>query len=164
MREHCILTTRDFTLLEAMLDDPFVRDTRLVPVLRRKIATAIVVFREDLPENVASLNSRVTYRIDGASRDTRVLSDDRMTTPIGMLLPVTTLRGMALLGLAEGQEFVLTNVDSVEERILLETVHYQPEKAMRRRVSASNPPTYSERKPLLRIGPLPVRNGGDGRR
>ncbi|NLS07839.1 nucleoside-diphosphate kinase [Rhizobium sp. P32RR-XVIII] len=160
MREHCILTTRDFTLLEAILDDPFVRDTRLMPVLRRKITTAIVMFRQDLPENVASLNSRVTYRIDGARRDTRVLSDDRMTTAIGMLLPVTTLRGLALLGLAEGQEFVLTNVDGVEERILLETVHYQPERAMRRKAAAS---AQASAQDCQRRGPLPVRNGRDGR-
>lgn len=130
MREHCILTMKDFTILEAMLDNPFVRDIRLIPVLKRKLSSAIVMFREDLPGNVASLNCRVSFRVNGKPSETRVLSHGRMTSPIGMLLPVTTLRGLALLGLTEGQEFVLTNVDDIQERIVLEAVHYQREREM----------------------------------
>lgn len=132
MREHCILTMKDFTILEAMLDDPFVRDNRLIPVLKRKLASAIVMFREDLPENVASLNSRVSFRVNGKPSETGILSNDQMTSPLGMLMPVTTLRGLALLGLAEGQEFVVTNVDDIQERIQLEAVHYQPEREIPR--------------------------------
>lgn len=150
-KEACILTTKDFTMLEAMLESRLGREDLLVPILRRKIGSAIVVFREDLPETVASLNSRVTFAIDGSRRDTRVLSDDRMTSPIGMHLPITTLRGLALLGLAEGQEFVLTNVDGNEERLVLETVHYQPEAGRRggQVVRDALPP--QPQKPLLRL-------------
>ncbi|KPH06170.1 nucleoside-diphosphate kinase (plasmid) [Rhizobium acidisoli] len=131
MNDQFLLTTKDFTLLEAMLDDPLVRDTTLIPLLRRKMASAIVMFREDLPEDVASLNSRVTFSI-GGRRDTRVLTTGRMTTPVGMLLPVDTLRGLALLGLREGQMIVIENADGFEETILLDAVNYQPERMMRR--------------------------------
>ncbi len=44
----CILTTKDFTILEVMCD----RDTwgePLAAILKRKIETALVVFREDVP-------------------------------------------------------------------------------------------------------------------
>jgi regulator of nucleoside diphosphate kinase len=130
MRDQCLLTTKDFTLLEAMIDDPLVRDSLLHELLGRKMAAATVVFREDLPEDAASLNSRVTFSIDGR-RDTRILTTGRMTTPVGMLLPVDTLRGLALLGLREGQKIVIENADGFQEQVLLETVNYQPERATR---------------------------------
>lgn len=130
MRDQCLLTTKDFTLLEAMIDDPLVRDSLLHELLGRKMAAATVVFREDLPEDAASLNSRVTFSID-RRRETRILTTGRMTTPVGMLLPVDTLRGLALLGLREGQKIVIENADGFQEQVLLETVNYQPERAMR---------------------------------
>ncbi|MBB3464345.1 nucleoside-diphosphate kinase [Rhizobium sp. BK377] len=149
MNDQCLLTTKDYTLLETMHDDPLVRDTALLRLLRRKKASAIVMFREDLPEDIASLNSRVTFSADGR-RDTRVLTTGRMTTPVGMLLPVDTLRGLALLGLREGQTIVIENVDGHMEAISLEAVKYQPERMMRRsdnfpvRIGLGN-------KPILRL-------------
>ncbi|ANL68606.1 hypothetical protein AMC82_PC00042 (plasmid) [Rhizobium phaseoli] len=131
MNDQCLLTTKDYTLLETMHDDPLVRDTALLRLLRRKMASAIVMFREDLPEDIASLNSRVTFSIDGRC-DTRVLTTGRMTTPVGMLLPVDTLRGLALLGLREGQTIAIDNVEGRVEVIMLNAVNYQPERMMRR--------------------------------
>jgi regulator of nucleoside diphosphate kinase len=113
-------------------------DEWLAPLLRRKISSAQVVFRDDVPENVATLSSRVTFSVDGRDSDTRIISHDRMTSPIGMFLPITSPRGLALLGLAEGQEFRLPNHDGVEERILLENVHYQPEAAKRAKEVATS--------------------------
>jgi regulator of nucleoside diphosphate kinase len=98
--ETCILTTKDFTILEVMLDRCLGRDDPLAPILKRKIDSALVVFRDDVPENVATLSSRVTLSVDGRDPDTRVISHDRMTSPVGMYLPISTLRGLALLGLA----------------------------------------------------------------
>ena len=132
-KETCILTTKDFTILEAMRDNPLVRDDRLVPLIQRKIGTAIVVFREDLAQGVASLSSRVTFRVNGGQADTRVLSTGSVNAPVGMFLPVTTMRGLALLGLSEGQEITVTAADGHEEQILLERVDYQPETARRER-------------------------------
>ncbi|MDR9762824.1 nucleoside-diphosphate kinase [Rhizobium redzepovicii] len=130
MNDQCLLTTKDYTLLETMHDDPLVRDTALLRLLRRKKASAIVMFREDLPDDVASLNSRVTFSVD-ARCDTRVLTTGRMTTPVGMLLPVDTLRGLALLGLREGQTIVIENVEGHMEAISLDAVNYQPERMRR---------------------------------
>ncbi|MBB3660243.1 regulator of nucleoside diphosphate kinase [Rhizobium sp. BK650] len=149
MNDQCLLTTKDYTLLETIHDDPLVRDTALLSLVRRKKASAIVLFREDLPEDVASVNSRVTFSVDGR-RDTRVLTTDRMTTPVGMLLPVDTLRGLALLGLREGQTIVIENVDGHLEAISLDAVNYQPERVMRR--SRGFPVRMgSGDKPILRL-------------
>lgn len=129
--ETCILTTKDFTILEVMRDRCLGSGDPLTPILKRKIESALVVFRDDVPENVATLSSRVTFSVDGRKPDTRVLSHDQMTSAVGLFLPINTPRGLGLLGLAEGQEFTLTNGDGVEERMLLEKVHYQPEAAKR---------------------------------
>jgi len=149
MRDQCLLTTKDFTLLEAVIDDPFVRDSPLRPLMERKMAAATVVFRQDLPEDAASLNSRITFSIDGR-RDTRILTTGRMTTPVGMLLPVDTLRGLALLGLREGQKIIVENADGFQEQVLLEAVNFQPERAMK----ALDGPQVRMRpvgKPMLRL-------------
>lgn len=150
-KEICILTTKDFTILEVMRDRCLGRDDPLAPILKRKIESALVVFREDVPVNVATLSSRVTFSIDGRDPDTRVISHDRMGSSVGMFLPITTERGLALLGLAEGQQFVLTNSDGVEEAILLEKVHYQPEAVRREKEAMAGLSAAVQRKPALEL-------------
>lgn len=147
----CILTTKDFTILEVMRDRCLGRDDPLAPMLKRKLEAATVVFREDVPADVATLSSRVTFSVNGRDPDTRVISHDRMTSTAGMFLPITTLRGLALLGLSEGQDFVLTTGDGNAERILLEQVHYQPEAAKREKEALSPSSVPLQRKPALRL-------------
>jgi regulator of nucleoside diphosphate kinase len=149
--ETCILTTKDFTILEVMRDRCLGRDDPLAPILKRKIESALVVFREDVPVNVATLSTRVTFNVDGREPDTRVISHDRMTSSVGLFLPITTARGLALLGLTENQAFILTNNDGVEERILLEKVQYQPEASKREKEAFANLSAPNQRKPLLKL-------------
>src|SRR5690606_21533004 len=59
------------------------------------------------------------------------ISHDQINAPVGLFLPITILRGLALLGLSEGQEISLINHDGAEERIRLEKVCYQPEATRR---------------------------------
>lgn len=132
----CMLTTKDFTILEVMRERCLGRDDPLAPLLDRKLECATVVFSDDIPENVATLNSRVTFRAGGNDPDTRILSHDQMQhAPVGMYLPINSLRGLALLGLGEGQEIVLPGNHGVQERIALQKVRYQPEAAKRERTS-----------------------------
>lgn len=150
-KDTIILTTKDFTILEAMHDNPRVRQDLLLPLIRQKLAAAIVVFREDLPQGVASINSRVSFRVDNGPSDTRILSTGQLNAPVGMALPITTRRGMALLGLTEGQEVLLTSGEGLEERIMLEKVDYQPEAARRERQAPDSDVSLGQKKPLLRI-------------
>lgn len=149
--ENCILTTKDFTILEVMRDRRAGSDDPLSPILARKIATAIVMFREDIPADVATLSSRVTFSVDGRDADTRVISHDKMAASVGMFLPITTARGLALLGLREGQAFQLATRDGDTEEILLETVHYQPEAARRDKDMLDRPQGEKPRKPMLKL-------------
>ncbi|HEY6630707.1 MAG TPA: nucleoside-diphosphate kinase [Rhizobiaceae bacterium] len=149
----CILTTKDFTILEVMLDRCLGTGDPMRALLSRKIDAATVVFRDDVPPDVATLRSRVTFAIDGREPDTRVLSHDRMNAPIGLYLPITTLRGLALLGLAAGQAFFLAKPDGGEERIVLEAVAYQPEAATRERDALARLATPAARRAALRVIP-----------
>ena len=149
--ETCLLTTKDFTILEVMRDRCLGQDDPLAPILERKIKSAIVMFRDDIPENVATMSSRVTFSVDGRDPDTRILSHHQMTSPVGLYLPVTTLRGLALLGLAEGEGFTLTNNDGAEERIVLEKVNYQPEATKRDREGLARRPGHAPGKSPLRL-------------
>jgi regulator of nucleoside diphosphate kinase len=74
-----------------------------------------------------------------------------MTSSVGLFLPITTARGLALLGLTENQAFILTNNDGVEERILLEKVQYQPEASKREKEALANLSAPALRKPLLKL-------------
>ncbi|RUU58864.1 nucleoside-diphosphate kinase [Mesorhizobium sp. M2C.T.Ca.TU.002.02.1.1] len=151
LTDTCMLTTKDFTILEVMRDRRFGRDDPLTPILKRKIETAVVVFREDVPANVATLSSRITFSVDGRDPDTRILSLERMASPVGMFLPITTLRGLALLGLVEGQPFLLTDHDGREERVVLEKVQYQPEASRRERETLAGVSAPAQRKLSLKL-------------
>ena len=150
-KETCILTTKDFTIVEVMRDRCLGQDDPLAPILKSKIESAIVMFRDDVPDDVATMSSRVTFSLNGRDPDTRIISHDRMTSVVGMFLPVTTLRGLALLGLAEGEQFVFTNSDGVEERILLEKVQYQPESARREKEALERLAVPPPGRPSLRL-------------
>lgn len=150
-RETCLLTTKDFTILEVMLDRCLGQDDPLASILKRKIEAATVMFRDDIPGNVATLSSRVTFSVNGREPDMRIISHDRMTLPIGMYLPITTARGLALLGLSEGQGFALRTSDGEEERIVLHEVHYQPDAARREMETLGRASTPTSGKPSLRV-------------
>ena len=126
-RDNCILTTKDFTILEIMLDRVSDRDEQMRQMLREKLNSAIVMFREDVPPDVATLSSRVRFRIDEGEAETRVLSHAPMGSPVGMFLPITAPRGLALLGLREQERFRLERAGGGTEELLLEKVLYQPE-------------------------------------
>lgn len=147
--DNCILTTKDFTILEVMYDRSLGREDHLAPILKRKLETALVVFREDIPQNVATLSSRVTFRVDGRDPDTRVLSPERATSAVGMFLSIATPRGLALLGLAEGQQFVLQGHQGADEKVVLEKVEYQPEAARREKQAMAGAPARC--KPALKL-------------
>ena len=153
----CILTAKDFTILEAMRDRCLDWEAALLPIVRRKLESAQVVFRADIPEDVATLNSRVTFRVGAGASETRTLSQHAEPVPSAMVLPITVPRGLALLGLREGQAFLFNDHWGRTEKVELQKVEYQPE-AARRRMDAAGPSPQD--KPALVL----VRNGPPDRR
>jgi len=151
--EICILTNIDFTVLEFMRGRCRGTDDPLASILKRKIDSALVMFHTDVPGNVATLNSRVTFSVDGwhCNQDTRVITSNRTDSPVGMTLPITNVRGLALLGLAEGHGFSVMNSEGIEERIVLEKVLYQPQTSRREKETAKDVAASAPRKPALKL-------------
>ncbi len=156
-KDACILTTKDFTILEVMFDRCTDRSSPVAALLKRKLDAAAVVFRDDVPPTAATLSSRVVYRCGDRESDTRILCHDRMSSP-GLFLPITTPLGLALLGLTEGQQIVF-DASEGPRSVLLKAVAYQPEAARRERESIARLATPAMRRKAFRVvsGPL----GGD---
>jgi regulator of nucleoside diphosphate kinase len=127
----CRVTAKDFTILGNMITRMPPYDDRLLRLLRRKLSTAIVVLPEDVAPDVATLNSRVEYRIDGGRTEACVLVHGAGDASLGLALPISTLRGLALLGLSAGDSVAIERPDGRVETVSLETVAYQPESAGR---------------------------------
>lgn len=149
--ESCILTTKDFTILEVLRDRCVGQEDPFAQLLKRKLDSALVVFRDDVPANVATLSSRVNFRVDGGEPDTRVISDESISAPVGMFLPITNPRGLALLGLVEGQDFRFVDREGAERCVLLEKVLYQPESVRREKDALKGVSQPASRRPALRL-------------
>lgn len=128
----CLLTAKDFTILEALLDRHANQDEFFLRLLRHKLSAATVVLQEDLGPHVATINSRVDFTVDGHLSDKRILVRGGEGAYSGFFLPVTTLRGLALLGLTAGEAIVVEPSGDRTESISLDAVSYQPEAADRR--------------------------------
>ncbi len=148
MTDRTILTTKDLTILEALRDRlPDAADP-LRPLIERKIARALVMLRAEVPRDVATLSSRVSYRVGVTETDTRVLSATiRDSAAVGLFLPITTRRGLALLGLREGQMVTIEG----GERLTLEKVYYQPEAAQAEAVARAQIARPEARRKALRV-------------
>ncbi|GHD24319.1 nucleoside-diphosphate kinase [Tianweitania populi] len=142
----CVLTTRDFTLLQQMLNRSLGRDDPMRALLTRKLDGATVVGKDAVADDVATLNSRVSFRANDGLPQSRILTRDYQGGSVGLALAVTTPRGLALLGLTVGQSFILASND----RLMLDEVLYQPEGAGRNRALFASTPVLRQR-PKLRL-------------
>ena len=128
---HCQLTMKECVMLEVMLERSRARHDPTIPMIRQKLAGAEVFFRDEIGARVVTLNSRVVFRVnDGPPKTRVVVQKDEGLFP-GLILPITTLQGIALLGLQEGQSIAVRQPDGLAETIRVEHVEYQPEAAMR---------------------------------
>ncbi|RWG80530.1 nucleoside-diphosphate kinase [Mesorhizobium sp.] len=152
--DSCQLTTKDYTILEVIRERHPIRDETFSTILQRKISRAVVMFREDIPANVVTLSSRVAYRVNDGPAETRIVAHDHMRGLVGMLLPITNPRGLALLGLAEGQSMSIPTADGSLETLSVHEVVYQPEAARRERLKlagAAAPGSHRMGGPGLRL-------------
>jgi regulator of nucleoside diphosphate kinase len=101
------------------------------PALQRALARAIVVPAAEVPADVVTMNSRVTY----ADETTGVRATVKLVYPQGSAgrghLPVTSPLGTALLGLREGQEIDSHFPLGGRRRLRVEAVLFQPERRWR---------------------------------
>ncbi|MEO3997743.1 nucleoside-diphosphate kinase [Mesorhizobium sp. CAU 1732] len=136
----CRLTIQDHSILDTWLHTSVDPDDPLADLLRKKLAAASIWSNEDIAPTIVTLDSRISYRIDGGPADIRIISLKEAYGPVGFVLPATSLRGLALIGLDEGESFDLMLNGKIRSLSVVE-VHYQPEAANReaRHLSAVRP-------------------------
>lgn len=137
----CQLTTKDFAIVRTMLDRLAWSGGPLVALLRRKLATAQVVFSNEADADVVTLNSRVVFSVDGGASYTRIVTQGTVEGMVGQTIPLTVPRGLALLGLRKGQSISVDVGRGDDETIEVQDILYQPEAA---RPGISSPPPALE--------------------
>lgn len=125
------LTEQDYNRLKHLFAD-LVRQSRGmqagVETLEEILDLARVVAPEKVPQNVVTMNSKVSFA-DTETGETGIVTVvypadmDASSGRISVLSPV----GAALIGLAEGDEAVLPLPHGQTRRIRIESVLYQPE-------------------------------------
>lgn len=122
-----VLTAKDFSLLENLVHnwgEPF---PDAGGYIRRKLASATVVFPNDVPAGVVTLNSRVRFRVGHASSEERTIVGGPSEAVYGLTMPLESPRGVALIGAAVGQRVEARRPDGSAEMLLIEAVPFQPE-------------------------------------
>jgi regulator of nucleoside diphosphate kinase len=122
--ETIVVTDADAAILGMM---------RLNEPLRRELGRAMVVGREAVPPDVATMNSLVRYADEtkGVVR-TVALVYPRAVPGGKAMVSVLTPLGSALLGLSVGQAIGWDFPDGSRRRLRLEAVLYQPGRDVRR--------------------------------
>lgn len=96
-----------------MLDEPALVAPEARSLIERKLAEAEILLGIDLGENIARIGSRVVFRInDSPAYERTLVLNSRAATRAD--LPVCLPRGLALLGLAEGQTASVPGADAFE--------------------------------------------------
>jgi regulator of nucleoside diphosphate kinase len=145
----CCLTSKDFSILEVMLERRTASGDAILPLLQQKLDRAAVVPVDEVTADVVTLNSRVVFRVNGGPAETRTVVQPEARGPVGQNLPITTLRGLSMLGMSEGQKVAVERAAGEPETILIERVVYQPEAA--RRQAAERTQALTAKRPALRL-------------
>jgi regulator of nucleoside diphosphate kinase len=140
-----VLTEKDFAILEAILMRRQALGDPLAPLIECKLAEAIVVPGDAVEPGIATLNSRVAFRVDALPVEERTLVRHEGRGAVGRGLPVDTRRGLAILGMAAGRTTLVTRRDGGQETLRLERILYQPEAARR----AEDEAVAARRRPSL---------------
>lgn len=156
----CLLTSKDFTILEVMIERCLGCEDPLHAILQAKLSACRVVFCEDIPADVVTLGSRVRYRVSDAAAETRIISHDAMRGLVGTVLPITHPRGLALLGLGAGQSFAIDHAEGHADIVRVLKVIYQPEAVRRERARLAGAPATPRLRLVHDAGPLPFRRNG----
>lgn len=123
----CQLTTKNFSFLQEVFERGVHNDDAYRRLLRQKLSSATVLFEDDMRPDVAMINSRVEFTIDRSQTDHRILAYGGDYALPDFALSVTTLRGLALLGLTAGETIMIERPDGGSEEVRLDTVTHPRE-------------------------------------
>ncbi|WP_334151387.1 hypothetical protein [Hyphomicrobium sp.] len=123
-----LITEKDAHYLRTLLSSKD-HDDAYREIVSRKLAEAAIVSDDAIDPGVATLDSRVEFSVGGGFTESRILTRGEIGPADGLALPVTTPRGLALLGLREGEVFSVRKANGIIEPIRLIRVARQPQAA-----------------------------------
>lgn len=126
------LSLNDYPVLMAYLAPSTELDEFVRSLLTIKLATCEVMRPEDLPPDIATLNSQITFRVGRRAPERRLLVNQSRGSAAGITLSVTTPLGVALVGARVGGYCVVGRRDGPRETVDLEAVTFQPEAELKR--------------------------------
>lgn len=124
-------------------------DTYLAAILDRKLKIARLLPERGIGPDLVTMNSRVLFRVDQMASAARVVVGGEADGMVGATIPITTARGLALLGLSVGQQEIVERRDGKCETLLVEAVLYQPENPSVSQPARPKDPAF----PIARDGP-----------
>ena len=131
-----LMTDRDWGRLKRLVERAAALYHPVSDLLETEVKRATVCPANDIPPDVVTMNSRVVFRTNhGAEMESRVLVYPERYTPNGYCVSVTTPLGAALIGLRIGSCFHYRRPDGAHMHVCVHDIAYQPEAAMRKRVS-----------------------------
>lgn len=124
---HFQLTTKDHAVLQEILERYRKPHGPYLALLERKVRDSVIYFGDDIPPGVITLDSQATYFVNGVRNGPHLIfrGDEGDERPAGV--SILTLRGLALLGLAEGGSIVIDHDAATSETLVVEDVISQPE-------------------------------------
>ncbi len=125
-----ILSSLDFERLDALLDEPALRNLPGAIKLRDEMVRAEIVEPADMPPTTVTMNSTVSFKMlpeENEIKLTLVYPKDANGDPdrISVLAPV----GSALLGLSVGQKIEWPTPSGKSVQVEIISVSYQPERS-----------------------------------
>jgi regulator of nucleoside diphosphate kinase len=119
----CQLTANDLAILEAILDRLPDASDPLGVLLRAKLTVADVYPSGAIPPDVVTINSHVTYRVDGRNPHTVVVVQDELPSEdMPHMVSIHRPLGLALLGLAEGDTAIVISENGWPRAVSVEKV------------------------------------------
>lgn len=162
----CRMTAKDFNTCRTMLAERAGDGSPFSVLLRDKLASATVLAEADIDPLTVTLFSRVEFAVDDEPPHTRILVRNAFQNGlVGLTLPLSTMRGLVLLGLRPGRTCVFDE-GGRERTVFVRRVLYQPEAARGGRTPADlQPPQPAKIIDLARMraarGGRPAGSGRD---
>jgi regulator of nucleoside diphosphate kinase len=133
---HFQLTTKDHAVLQAILERHRGPRGPFVQLLERKVRDSSIYFRDDIPPGVVTLDTRLTYYVNGIRTGPHLIVQSAGADLAPFALSIHTLRGLALLGMAERNAMTLDLGKGVFEELRIDDVLFQPEADARVRMTS----------------------------
>lgn len=125
-----VVSTLDAERLEKLIDSTPEQSFPGRTALESELARADIVDPKEVPPTVVTMNSTVRFRVESSAEEfelTLVYPKDADSN--GGTISVTAPVGSALLGLSQGDEIEWPKPDGSAQRVRIEEVVFQPERA-----------------------------------